>query len=173
MAKIKSFAKFLLESYDQEEEPKYVKKFRQLVEHGNQKPEKSFYAVQISFDSNDNEASLMLEHISLKQFKSTRNRYVHHPAQMEIPVKAHYHVFPPNSTNKELYAVNMDGTAHHKRNRGVQIPPKEADELRSMGVDIDPSNILEMIELPASNENQLILESLQKEIISVFLIFEE
>ena len=171
MGHIKSFTKFLLECKTTEK-PMYVKRFEELVEHNTKKEEKKYYAIQLSLGSDD-ESLHLFEHLKLKQFISTRNRYTYHPEQSHIPVKAHYHVFPPNSDTKELYAVNMDGTAHHKRNRGIQIPSKEADELRSMGVQIDASNILEMIELPADDAHQLILESIQREIVSVFLIFEE
>lgn len=170
MAKIKSFEEFVSECGT--EKPKYVKRFKELVEHNLAKMEPKHYAVQISLDAKDSIITL-LEHQKLQQFNSTRNRFVFHPAQEHIPVKAHYHVYPPNGTTKELYAVNMDGTAHHKRNRGLEIPSKEADEFRAMGVQVNASNILEMIELPANDVNQLLLESIQGETVSFFLIFEE
>lgn len=132
MAKIiKTFAEFTLKM-DEHHHSIYVKRFYEHVEYKETQPSNHFYAVEISFDADD-EMLMLLEHLKIKQFKSTRNRYLYHPEDLKIPVKAHYHVFPPNSTNKELYAVNIDGTAHHKKNRGIEIPRKEADELRQMG----------------------------------------
>lgn len=101
---------------------------------------KSKYAIQITIHR---PSSLLLEHEQYKQFKKTTNRYTKHPEDTSIPVKAHYHVYPSNS-KKELYAVNIeDGKAHHKDNRGHQVPKKEADELRTLGVKIPCNNILE------------------------------
>lgn len=144
------------------------KRLKYLAEYtSNQEPQK-LYAVEISFEENDT----LLEHISSKKFTGTNNRYAKHPEQSHIPVKAHYHVYPPNS-NQELYAVNVEGTAHHRINKGYKIPSKEADQLRSMGVAIKPDNILESIEVLPDQDSELILESVKHPKVSIFLIFEE
>ena len=41
----------------------------------------------------------------------------------------------------------MDGTARHKKNRGYQVPSKEAEELRALGVNIPDDRIIENIQL--------------------------
>ena len=98
------------------------------------------YAIQITIHRPD---GLLIEHNQYTQFQKTTNRYTYHPENSSIPVKAHYHIYPSNS-KKELYAVNVDdGTAHHKCNRGYVVPKKEAEELRSLGVEIPNDNILE------------------------------
>lgn len=90
---------------------------------------------------------MLLEHEKYTQFKKTTNIYTYHPENPSIPVKAHCHVFPSNS-KKELYAVNVDdGKAHHKSNSGHIVPRKEADELRSLGVNIPANNLLEARQL--------------------------
>ncbi|MBI4929306.1 MAG: hypothetical protein HY841_00970 [Bacteroidetes bacterium] len=168
MAKIKSFPEFLIGLEVAKDEHK--KRFKYLLEYDSSKAPQNLYAVEISFEEGDT----LLEHISLKKFTSTNNRYVKHPEQTHIPIKAHYHVYPPNSTSKELYAVNLiDGTAHHRANRGYVVPSKEADELRGMGVNLKPGNVLESIEVLCAKDTQIILESVQNPKVSVFLIFEE
>lgn len=103
-------------------------------------PFRKVYAIQLSFEA---PKGLLLEAEKYRDFQSTNNRYLFHPQNTSIPVKAHYHIYPSNS-KRELYAVNMDGTAHHKKNRGYQVTRKEADELRRLGVHIPSNNILEM-----------------------------
>ena len=39
------------------------------------------------------------------------------------------------------------GVAHHRQNKNYEVPKKEADELRKLGVILKPSNIIEMIEI--------------------------
>jgi len=62
-------------------------------------------------------------------------------------------VYPSNS-KKELYAVNVDdGKAHHKNNKGHVVPGKEADELRTLGVQIPKTNILESRQFTIQENN--------------------
>jgi hypothetical protein len=76
----------------------------------------------------------LLEHEQFKKFSKTFIRYMYHPKNLDIPVKAHYHIYPSNS-KMELYAVDVDdGSAHHKKNKGHIVPKKEADELKALGV---------------------------------------
>lgn len=127
------------------------------------------YAIQITFDASSI-PSLLLEHKVYNTFAKTRNRFTYHPEDKNIPVKAHYHVYPPNG-KKELYAVNTDGTAHHQSNRGVRVPSKEADELRAMGVRIASDNIIENIEFIQTGAINLITENLAKDdYLSVFIM---
>ena len=110
----------------------------------------------------------MLEHKVYNTFSKTRSRYAYHPADTNIPVKAHYHIYPPNG-KKELYSVNVDGTAHDQINKGVRIPSKEADELSSMGVNIAPNNIIEC--WISDDSFRLIDEGIEREsFFSVFLM---
>lgn len=110
------------------------------------------YAVEIIFQPNN--PDLIVEHKTFQKFKKGQNRYTYHPKDENIPVKAHYHIYPSNS-KKEIYAVNVDGTAHHKSNRGFQVPKKEAAELKKLGVTIPNNRILENKEifLNESTEN--------------------
>jgi len=100
---------------------------------------KDSYAVQISFQND-----LLLEYEQYKKFSKTNRMYTHHPENINIPVKAHYHIVGAKN-KKEIYAVNGDGTSHHRANKGIIVPPKEADELRKLGVQLGTNNILENI----------------------------
>lgn len=122
----------------------FIKRFYQLAGVSNQ------YAIEVIIHNENSE--LIHEHQTYKKFKKSQNRYTYHPEDKSIPVKAHYHVYPNNS-KKELYAVNVeDGTAHHKKNRGYEVPKKEAEELRKLGVAIPDNRILEHMDHPI-NEN--------------------
>lgn len=158
MAKLKTLEEFMVEVTI----PEQISRKQYL----NTIP-KNCYAIEISFDEDD----FILEHTNLKSFKKSRNYYLFHLEQPHIPVKAHYHVYPPKSTNQELYAVNTDGTAHHRINKGYKIPNKEADELRNMGVNIGNDNIIESIQEVTTVEEQIFLE-VNESLKSVFLIFE-
>lgn len=103
-------------------------------------PQKEKYAIELTIHSDN--YGLITEHNKYQKFKKTQNRYSYHPADENIPVQRHYHIFPNNS-KKEIYAVNVDGTAHHKINRGYEVSKKEAAELRKLGVQIPKNNILE------------------------------
>ena len=91
-----------------------------------------------------------------------------HPAKTHPPVKGHYHVYPKNGKD-ELYAVNMDGTAHHQRHQGYEIPRKEAEELRALGVDIRPDRIIEFLEFAEDERTKLLTESLGEEYVSIYI----
>jgi hypothetical protein len=121
------------------------------------------YAIQIIIESDDKQ--LLLEHEQYKQFKKSTDLYFKHPENPSIPVQAHYHVVDSKS-KQEIYAVNMDGTAHHKQNRGVQVPKKQAAELRGLGVAIPTNNILESRQLTLN-------ESYNNNSFSFFIIFED
>lgn len=142
---------------------KYLKSFEEFIKYLNESALKSNqltekYRIQklanISVDDSQNKycilisvgksegESLITEHEQYKSFRKTTNRYTQHPEYPDIPVQAHYHIYPRKG-KKEIYAVNMDGTAHHKKNRGYEVPKKEADELRKMGVEIPDNRIIE------------------------------
>ena len=121
------------------------------------------YAIEVIIcESEKND--LILEHKTYQTFRRTNNRYSYHPENPEIPVKAHYHIYPPNS-KKEIYAVNVDGTAHHKKNRSYSISSKEAKELRLLGVKIPINNIIEVCELD-------LIEEIIQDCYSLFIIIE-
>ncbi|WP_276976238.1 hypothetical protein, partial [Flavobacterium filum] len=98
------------------------------------------YAIQIIVEGDPEQ--LLLEHEQYKAFKKSTDLYFKHPENPSIPVQAHYHIVA-NKSKEEIYAVNMDGTAHHRQNKGFQVPKKQADELRKLGVKIAEDNILE------------------------------
>jgi len=123
------------------------------------------YAIQLTFDKLTIDNKLLLEHELYSKFQKSTNRLLKHPEKPEIPVKGHYHIVPSNS-EKELYAVNMDGTAHHKKNRGHIVPKKEAEELRLLGVKIPKNNIIE-------SKQWFINESNVNNYLTIFIIISE
>ncbi len=107
---------------------------------------------QISPTAASNHLLKLLEAKIIKVEIQGRHRY-YHPEKPSIPVKAHYHIVPSKS-KEELYAVNVDdGKAHHKSNRGHIVLRKEADELRSLGVNIPSNNIFEPQQLTINESN--------------------
>lgn len=139
-----------LKEYESEKvKEKELNRFKELAGIKKSNIYVSQYLIQITLKIPD----ILLEHEQYKNFKKSTNRYTYHPEEVNPPVKAHFHIFPSKS-KKEIYAVNViDGTAHHKKNRGYTIPKKEADELRALGVTIDPSNILESRRLNINESN--------------------
>lgn len=129
---------------------------------------KSTYLIEITFEI-DNQ---LLEYVNINQFKKTTNRYRKDSEQKNPPVKAHYHIFSKNG-KKEIYAINLDGTAHHQKHKGYLIPNKEADELRRLGVKLNNNNIIEILYLNNKTESKLLLESIQKDCLSVFIEIDE
>lgn len=106
------------------------------------------YAIQVIFQVDE---ELLLEHEIYTQFSKTTNLWRKDPADVNIPVQGHYHIVGSKS-KKEIYAVNMDGTAHHRKNKGYEVPKKEAEELRKFGVLIPDNRIIECVDLMI-NEN--------------------
>lgn len=168
MAKFKNYDQFIKDVANRDLK-RYVKRFQELAGiKPTDEERKSTYYIQVTFDFNN----ALLEGEYYKFFQKTNNRYCFHPEDKNIPVKGHYHVVPSNST-KEIYAVNTDGTAHHKRNRGYQVPKKEANELRAMGVTIPPDNIIECVDDFEGKELQILTESVNKKCFCVFIEIEE
>lgn len=147
MANIKNFKQFL-ESIERDA---YNPEFKRIQVLSGIKPtnvdNKETYLIKITFESD----SLLLEHKSLKSFKGSTNKMLKHPSSTHPPVKGHYHVYPKNGKD-EIYAVNLDGTAHHQRHQGYEIPRKEAEELRALGVDIRPDRIIEYLEISEDDQ---------------------
>lgn len=56
----------------------------------------------------------------------------------------HFHVIV---RGREAFAVNLDGTAHHRSNKGFRVNNRIGDFLRSKGVNLASDNILESYEL--------------------------
>ena len=120
------------------------------------------YLIKVTVES---VSALLLEHEQYKKFKSSTNLYSKHPENPNIPVKGHYHVVDRKG-KKEIYSVNMDGTAHHRTNKGYSVPKGEAEELAKMGVAFKDGNILENIDLKLN-------ESQDKQIFTFWFIVEE
>ena len=168
MAKIKNYQQFIEGMADKNFQP-YIKRFYELAGVAPTGAiSKRTYLIEVTFDFGQS----LLEHENIKGFKKTNNRYYYHSASTNPPVKGHYHVIPKNG-KEEIYAVNLDGTAHHQVNKGYQIPKKEADELRQLGVDIKPDRFIESIDLLDGHEKTLLLESLNKDCVSIFIEIEE
>ena len=168
MAKIKNYEQFIESIADKNFRP-YVKRFQELAGlRPTGQDAVATYLIEVTFDFGNS----LLEHKTIKNFRNSTNRYYYHPEQTNPPVKAHYHVIPAK-VNEEIYAVNMDGTAHHRVNKGYQIPKKEADELRSLGVNLGTDNIIEHIDFVEGDELKLLLESLDRQLITIYLEIEE
>lgn len=168
MAQIKNYQQFIENVADRNFKP-YVKRFQELagiIPLGQELPKP--YLIEITFDFGDS----LLEHKAIKNFKKTTNRYYYHPEETNPPVKAHYHVIPSKGKH-EIYAVNMDGTFHHRSNQGYQIPKKEADELRTLGVDIKLNNIIEHLEFLEEGNKKLLTESLKNDLMTIYIEIEE
>lgn len=168
MAKIKNYQQFIEDIANRNFKP-YVKRFQELaglIETDFEKPKT--YLIEVTFDFGES----LLEHNIIKNFRNSTNRYYFHPEQTNPPVKAHYHVIPLKG-KEEIYAINMDGTSHHKVNKGYQIPRKEADELRSLGVNIKADNIIEHIVFLVDDELKLLTESLNKNLLTIYIEIEE
>lgn len=166
MAIINNYEQFITRIVDKSFRP-YVKRFRELAGLSPLEEEKETYLIEFTFDFGD----ALWEHISIKNFKKSTNRYYFHPESTNPPVKGHYHVTPLKS-NHEIYAVNLDGTAHHKSSRGYEIPRKEADELRSLGVNIKPDRMIESIDILEPAKRLLLTESVGKDCVSIFIEIE-
>ena len=108
----------------------------------------SRYAIQIVIETDEDK--LLLEHENYKEFKKSKDLFYFHPEDKNIPVKAHYHVVDRKS-KKEIYAVNLDGTAHHRKNKGYEVPKKHAKELSALGVEFKTDNILESTTISDNN----------------------
>lgn len=166
MATIKNYKQFVNELADKNF--KFLKRYNELVDFKSTILESnSTYLIEVTFEYSDS----LLEHENIIKFKKTKNRYYGHSEKTNPPVKAHYHVIPSNG-KQEIYAVNIDGTAHHRANKGYEIPRKEATELRALGVDIKPNNIIENVEFLDGEEMQMLNESLQRDCISIIIEIE-
>lgn len=155
MVHIKDFTAFLNEALSPARTVN-TRRHKFLVDFnaGSGKTQPETYAIRITFD----DSLLLTEHQHIQQFQRSQNRYYYHPEETHPAVEAHYHIIGPRG-KQELYSVTMSGKAHHKVNRGYQIPRREADELRMLGVAVPTDNIIESIEL-APSEQRLLLESL-------------
>jgi hypothetical protein len=168
MAHIKNFKQFI-ESIEKDAYQPIIKRMQVLAGiNPTDTDKKETYLIKITFETE----SLLLEHITLKSFKGSTNRMLKHPATTHPPVKGHYHVYPKNGKD-EIYAVNFDGTAHHQKNKGFEIPKKEADELRALGVDINPDRIIEYLETYEDGNQLLLTESLSNDYVSIFIEINE
>lgn len=159
MKNLLSFEEFieqLNESINSTESKIYKSRNQKLVGIEPELQEDS-YCVQLTI-GDDSGDSLITEHEKYQRFKKTTNRYNYHPENPDIPVKGHYHIYPSNG-KQEIYSVNMDGTAHHKKNRGYEVPNKEAKELRKLGVDIPKDRIIEnrQLEFKFSNTYSMLM----------------
>ena len=167
MAYIKKFKQFL-ESIDKNAFQPDIKRMQILAGIKSTDTNiKETYLIKITFETD----SLLLEHISLKSFKGSTNRMLKHPATTHPPVNGHYHVYPKNG-KAEIYAVNMDGTAHHQRHKGYEIPRKEAEELRALGVDINKDCIIEFLKISKDDQIKLLTESFSEACVSIFIEIE-
>jgi len=168
MAIIRNYQKFIEDIAERNFRP-YVKRFQELAGlRPTSMDANNTYLIEVTFDFGES----LVEHESIKKFKKTNNRFYFHPESTNPPVKGHYHVIPSKG-KQEIYAINLDGTAHHRVNKGYQIPQKEADELQALGVEINDDRIIESIELLEDSQRLLLTESLRRDCISIFIEIEE
>jgi len=144
----------------------YVSRIKQLM---GIKTSQKTYLIKITILGSDS----LLEHECLTTFKNSTNKYLYHAEKSNPPVRAHYHIYPSNGKN-EIYAVNVvDGTAHHKRNRGYIVPKKEADELKALGVAIKDNRIIEFLDFLETEQRQLLNESIKPSNEFIYLMISE
>lgn len=143
MKNLKSFDEFIKELNESASKSNLLTKEYRMQKLANIEIDgvENKYCILVSVGDSEGR-TLITEHEKYQSFQKTHNRYLQHPANPDIPVQAHYHIYP-NNGKKEIYAVNMNGTAHHKKNRGYEVPNKEADELRKFGVNIPDNRIIE------------------------------
>lgn len=163
MAHIPDFTAFLTEALSPARTA-YIRRVGFLIDFQSDrsKTQPETYTIRVTFD----ESLLLTEHQHVQQFQKSQNRYYYHPEETHPAVEAHYHIIGPRG-KQELYSVTMSGKAHHKVNRGYQIPRREADELRKLGVAVPANNIIESIEM-ASPEQQLLVESLLTDAVATY-----
>jgi hypothetical protein len=168
MKNIMSFDEFCKE-YEKNEFKKYVSRLQVLsgIKPSSDEIIDKSYFIKVTF----NFANSLYEHETYTFFQKTNNRYTYHPASTNPPVEAHYHVYPAKG-KKELYAVNMSGSAHHKKNRQYHVPNKEADELRYIGVQIPVTNIIESLDFKDGNDKKLLLESVNENCFCIYIRIE-
>jgi len=161
---MKSLKKYLeeVEKIVDSNDQAYTKSRMQELAGINKSKLKKRYAIQVILETED---KLLAEHLTYKKFQKTNNLWRVDPENSNIPVKRHYHIVNPKS-KAEIYAINVDGTTHHKSSNGVEIPKKEAEELKKFGVTIPNDRIIGSIE-------SKINESILNNSFSFILIFEE
>lgn len=95
----------------------------------------------------------LFEHQTYKNVPGTKNSYREDSGNTNTMTQKHAHTFAKQKgKGSQLYSVNIDGTGHDGSS-GIEISQAHADFLRSKGYDIDPSNILESINLSDLNPN--------------------
>ena len=160
---MKSLTKYLQEALDLKNsnfnQTQYQRRQELTLITENTKAQR--YAIQIIIQSTE---TLLVEHELYNKFSKTNNLWRRDPEDLNIPVKGHYHIVA-NKSKMEIYAVNMDGTAHHRRNKGYEVPKKEADELRKFGVQIPANRIIECV-------NLIINEELENRSVSFVIVIE-
>ncbi len=103
------------------------------------------------------EKILLYEHEIYKSIPGTKKSYRQDSENTNTMIQKHSHIYAkPKGGGKELYAVNIDGSGHDGSS-GIEIPFVQADYLRSIGYDINSSNILESMILDSLNKEQFSL----------------
>lgn len=86
---------------------------------------------------------LLLEHDKYQKIPKTQRTYRIDKANTSSLTQDHAHVYA--SKNKQIYAVNIDGSGHDG-NHGYEIPKRDAEYFRGLGFSISDTNILESLE---------------------------
>lgn len=86
---------------------------------------------------------LLLEHDKYQKIPKTQRTYRIDKANTSSLTQDHAHVYA--SKNKQIYAVNIDGSGHDG-NHGYEIPKRDAEYFRTIGFDIAQTNILENLD---------------------------
>ncbi|WP_316791478.1 hypothetical protein [Pedobacter frigoris] len=134
---MKSLVQFLLET-EQENLQQFLVCRNQELAGIKESTYFNRYSIQLIVTG---DPEMLMEHQMYRKFAKTNNLYTVHPEDKNVPVKRHYHIVDKHK--REIYAINTDGTAHHRSSSGVTIPKKEAEELEKLGVVIPENRLIE------------------------------
>lgn len=99
---------------------------------------------------------LLFEHKVYRSIPGTKSSYREDPGNTNTLTMKHAHVYASPKGGRLLYSVNIDGSGHDGSS-GQQIPSEHANFFRKQGFDINPSNILESLNINNLNAKQFAL----------------
>jgi hypothetical protein len=113
------------------------------------------FIVRIYFADNDSSLEIIQESGRLKTIPCTQNNYRLDKGNMSTKTQDHVHVF--YKTNKQLFAVNRDGSAHDSSHQ-TTISKPVANFLRNkLGFDIPTNNMIETMNFSEIDQQHTIL----------------
>lgn len=113
------------------------------------------FKIRIYFEDDDSSLEIIQESGRLKPIPGTQNSYRLDRSNTSTKTKDHVHIF--YKTNKQLFAVNKDGTAHDNSHQTI-ISKSVANYLRNeLGFDIPTNNMIETINFVEIDQRHTIL----------------